>query len=174
MALDKYRDIPITNHGASCTSYYFVEWKLTTDTGYNTMIWAVEPPIRIEPLLDNSMYNYRITRFCCNGSQSAPLTGSFDTTTDSPQLDQPLNLTLTPGTETINADCDDVANADEYVFQIADDDEFTVNMNEFIAAISEYDFLNLISGGVYYVRVKARASGYQDSIWSDTETTTVP
>lgn len=171
---NKYIQIPITDHGSTCTSYYLVEWKLSTDTGYNTMNWAVEPPIIINNVLDASTYNVRITRFCCDGSQSVPLTLNVDTSSNSPQLDQPLNLTLTPGTETINADCDDVANADEYVFQIADDDEFTVNMNEFIAAMSEYDFLNLISGGVYYVRVKARASGYQDSIWSDTETTTVP
>lgn len=165
--------IPITDHDANCSLSYLVEWKLSTDANY-VQDTQFTPPIVIENVLDASTYNVRITRNCCNSGTSAVLAIDVDTTSNSPVLDKPLNLVLTPGAESMDADCDDVVNATQYVFQIAMDDEFTVDFQEQISATSDYNFTGLISGGVYYVRVKARASGYADSPYSDTATDTVP
>lgn len=159
--------VPLTDHDANCTTSYLVEWKLSTDANYvnNTQFSS---QIVIENVLDNSMYDVRITRNCCNGGTSAPLILSVDTTSNSPQLAQPTGLGLTPASEALAADCNDVVNATSYVFQLAKDNEFTVDFQEQISATSDYNFTGLESGTAYYCRVKARASGYADSIYSST------
>lgn len=165
---NKYIQIPITDHDDNCSTYYLVEWKLNADVGYNTTNWTAAPPIIINNVLDNSTYDVRITRFCCDGSQSSPLVLSIDTTSDSPTLATPTGFTFTAGVEQIVADCNNVVNADEYVFDIAEDDEFTVNFQQVVSATSDNTFTGLTAGTVYYGRVKARGSGYQDSDYAAT------
>lgn len=81
----KYADIPITVASpvpdGECTSSYFVEYKVTGDEGYtllNGVGTTFDNPIRVEPLIAATSYDYRITRNCCNG-QSNATTGTFTT-----------------------------------------------------------------------------------------------
>lgn len=163
--------IPIPNHDDNCTVYYFVEYKLNSDVNYNSFQWYTDR-VEIPNVADNSVYDVKITRYCCNGGTSAPLVLSIDTTTTSPQLDTPTGLALTPGVEQIAANCDDVTDAQEYVFQIATDSAFTVNLIEAVSATSNYTFTERETGTLQYVRAKARADGYQDSEYCTTVTGT--
>jgi len=165
---NKYIQIPISDHDTNCSIYYLVEYKLSTDTGYNSFNWATAPPIKINNVIDDSTYDVRITRFCCDGSQSAPLVLSIDTTTNSPQLAAPTGLALTPGVTQLAADCNNVVNATEYLFELAKDSDFTVEYQIASNSTSDYTFTGLDTGVLYYCRCFARASGYQDSPVSST------
>lgn len=171
--------IPITDHASNCTNYYLVEWKLSSESGYNSTTWPNDQ-IVISNLQDASVYDVRITRYCCNGGTSAPLILSVDTTTDSPQLTTPNNFELRPDSPPVSGQLvstwDTVADAEEYIVQVAQDDDFTVGMVEAIVTdpTITYTFTGLDGGEVYYGRVKARASGYADSDWSATDSATAP
>jgi hypothetical protein len=160
--------IPLIDHADNCTGYYLVEYKLTGESGY-TSFTSFTDQVVINNLADDSTYDVRITRNCCNGIASAPLVLTVDTETVSPQLDVPDGLALTPGSGSIAANCDDVTDADLYVWQLAKDDEFTIHFQEAITAVSNKTFTELDGGDDYYVRVKARASGYADSEWTAIE-----
>jgi hypothetical protein len=163
--------IPLTDHEDNCTGYYLVEYKLTGESGY-TSFNAYSDQVVINNLADDSTYDVRITRNCCSGIVSAPLLLTVDTSTVSPELDVPDNLVLTPDDTEIAADCDNVTDAELYVWHIAKDDEFTVNFQEVVTTMSNHSFTALDNDVLYYVRVKARASGYADSEWTATETAT--
>lgn len=160
--MSKKITIPITDHADNCTAYYNVEYKLSTDINYNSFK-AFTDRVVISNVLDTSVYNVRITRYCCNGSSSTPLVLSIDTTTDSPVLDTPTGFGLTPGSVQIAANCDDVTDAENYVWEIATDPLFTAQYQVFETAVSNKTITGLTSGTLYYVRVKATASGFADS-----------
>lgn len=178
MAL-KQITVPITNVTSDCTQYFQVQYKLTTEANYTlappAYLNEINNTITISLLVDGAMYDVRIIRFCCNGSQSAPLDLVVDTTTDSPALAQPTSYTLDPNAnpQELDANCDDVTNAEEYVWQVAKDSAFTIEMQEVTTTpgtASNYTFTELETGITYYGRVKARASGYADSPWSTADT----
>lgn len=67
----------------SCVSYYKVEYKRATDTNWNVISpMKADNPIVVEPLDDCTTYNIRITKFCCNGQQSDPVTVNVTTPGD--------------------------------------------------------------------------------------------
>jgi hypothetical protein len=154
--------IPITDHADNCTAYYNVEYKLSTDIAYNSFK-AFTDRVVISNVFDASVYNVRITRYCCNGSSSAPLTLIVDTSTDSPVLVTPTGFSLTPGAAQIAANCDDVTDAETYVWEIATDPLFTAQYQRFETTVSNKTITELTSGTLYHVRVKATASGFADS-----------
>jgi hypothetical protein len=163
--------IPLTDHEANCTGYYLVEYKLTGATGYNSFTSHTDQ-VQINNLADDSTYDVRITRQCCNGSTSAPLVLVVDTATLSPVLDVPTGFALTPADGQVSADCDDVTEAETYIWEIATDDEFTTNRQMATTTDSSTTFTELTNGTVYYMHVKARASGYADSEWTTTASAT--
>lgn len=171
--------IPITDHDANCTTRYLVEWKLTGDTGYSSMIWTNDQ-IEINNVQDASVYDVRITRYCCNGSISAPLILSVDTTSTSPQLATPANFILAvdspPVTGQLQASWDIVANADSYHGQLSKISDFSVIAVTFetIDPTITSTLVTLDSGDLYYGRVLARASGYADSDYSNVDSETAP
>lgn len=171
--------VPITDHDANCTTRYLVEWKLTGDAGYSSMIWTNDQ-IEINNVEDASVYDVRITRYCCNGSISAPLILSVDTTSTSPVLDAPANFTLSidspPVTGQLQAAWDIVANADSYHGQLSKLSDFSVIAVTFetIDPTITSTLVTLDSGDLYYGRVLARASGYADSDYSNTDSETAP
>ncbi len=160
--MSKKITIPITDHADNCTAYYNVEYKLSTETAYNSFK-AFTDRVVLNNVLDTSVYNVRITRYCCNGSSSAPLTLVIDTSTDSPVLDTPTGFSLTPGDTEIAANCDDVTDATNYVWEIATDPLFTVMYQSFTTTVSNKTITELTNGTLYHVRVKATASGFADS-----------
>lgn len=81
-------NIIITDHndGVTCTSFYGIRIKQTADSA-----WTVLPNqygtlggspaayyVTIEPMVDDTSYDYEITRHCCNGSISVAATGYFN------------------------------------------------------------------------------------------------
>lgn len=169
----------IADDSTECTQYYLVEYKLISETAYNVFT-AFESPITTPVVLDNSEYNLRITRYCCNGGISAPLELVVDTSALSPVLAAPANFTLSPDSppaaEQLVSDWDIVANADEYIVQLSENALFSVI--NFTATINDptttWTFTGLTSGTTYYGRVFARASGYGDSDYSNTDSALTP
>lgn len=169
----------ISDDSTECTQYYKVEYKLTSETAYNMFI-AFSSPITTPVVLDNSEYNLRITRYCCNGGISAPLELVVDTSALSPVLATPANFTLSPDSPPVAgqlvSDWDIVANADEYIVQLSENALFSVI--NFTATIDDptltWTFTGLTTGATYYGRVFARASGYADSDFSNTDSALTP
>lgn len=169
----------IADDSTECTQYYKVEYKLTSETAYNMFI-AFSSPITTPIVLDNSEYDLRITRYCCNGGISAPLELVVDTSALSPVLAAPANFTLSPDSppvsEQLVAEWDDVPNATEYIVQLSENALFTVI--NFTATIDDptltWTFTGLTTGTTYYGRVFARASGYADSDFSNTDSALTP
>lgn len=175
--------IPITDHADQCSLYYLVEWKLTTEAGYSSQqsfLTDTENNIIISDVEDASEYNVRITRYCCNGGISAPLVLLIDTTATSTQLAAPANFTLNPDSPPIAgqlfADWDAAASATEYIVDISDTSDFTVILQSYTvnAPTTSTSITDLTSGNTYYGRVKARASGFADSDWSNTDSGLTP
>lgn len=166
--------IPITDHDENCTQYYLVEYKLTGAAGYSSF-HSFTNEVIVSNLEDESTYDVRITRFCCNGSSSAALELEVDTTTDSPQLDAPENFTLevdeTPVTGELIGSWDSVAEAEGYTAQISSTSDFTniVYIINTAAPLTDSPATGLTPGNTYYGRVKAIASGYTDSDWSNVD-----
>lgn len=171
--------IPITDHDANCTTRYLVEWKLTGDTGYSSMIWTNDQ-IEINNVQDASVYDVRITRYCCNGSISAPLILSVDTTSTSPQLATPSTFTLTPDSPTVSGQLQaawlGVANATSYHGILSTLSDFSVIAYYFnvLDPLVTATITGLTPGTLYYGKVLARASGYADSDYSNTDSETAP
>lgn len=69
--------IPITDHDDECTTRYTVEYKEDGAIDWISAPDQFESPVTISALADATDYNYRITRYCCNGLVSAPATGNF-------------------------------------------------------------------------------------------------
>lgn len=169
----------IADDSTECTQYYKVEYKLTSETAYNMFI-AFSSPITTPIVSDNSEYNLRITRYCCNGGISAPLELVVDTSALSPVLSIPANFTLSPDSPPVSgelvADWDTVVNADEYIVQLSDTNLFTAILFTATvnAPITTVTFTGLTPGETYYGRVFARASGYADSDFSNTDSALTP
>lgn len=169
----------IADDDTECTQYYKVEYKLTSETAYNTFV-AFSSPVTTPVVLDNSEYDLRITRYCCNGGISAPLEMVIDTSGLSPVLDAPANFILAPASppvaEELVSSWDDAANATEYIVQLSENALFTVI--NFTATVDDptltWTFTGLTSGVTYYGRVFARASGYADSDYSNTDSALAP
>jgi hypothetical protein len=81
---------PITDHndGTTCTLYYGVRFKLSSDSAWTDLgnVYAEEtgsPPywaIIIDNLEDDVNYDIEITRYCCEGTVSAVATDTILTT----------------------------------------------------------------------------------------------
>lgn len=73
--------IPITDDTTECNEGYIVEYKITTDVDYTRVFPdQLGSPVVITGLLDDTLYDVRVTRKCCNGSFSTPTTDVVDTT----------------------------------------------------------------------------------------------
>lgn len=73
--------IPITDDGDQCNNGYIVEYKLQGVMEY-TVLYPQQfvSPITINGLLDDSVYDLRIMRVCCDGTTSDWAETTFDTT----------------------------------------------------------------------------------------------
>lgn len=154
--------IEITDHDSVCTDYYQVEYKLATEAGYTLGANQFESPIQINQLEDDALYNIRITRFCCDGNFSTPLT--FNVTTS--ELDAPENFAVVQDGADVDGTWDAVAGATNYVAQRADDAGFTTNLTDVYSGAANAFTDTGMSAGTYYYRVKAQATGQPDSDWA--------
>lgn len=162
--------IPITDHNSHCSTGYTVGYKLEGETLWIERPYFI-PPFKISNLLDDTLYNIRITRTCCDGITSAPLELSIDTTI----LPAPDNFEATAGDTEIALDWDDVTGADSYTLERADDAAFSTNLEVVYTGTNTAIMdTGLTNGQAYYYRVKATAQYHMDGAYATTnETPTV-
>lgn len=64
-------NIPITNHAASCTDHYMVEYKRQGDVSYNQLYpYPTGDNFTLNDL-QTGVYNVRVSRICCSGETSS-------------------------------------------------------------------------------------------------------
>lgn len=157
--------IPITDDGAQCNAEYLVEYKLSGDTGYTVAPGIfTSSPIVINNLQEGATYDIRITRNCCDGQVSPPITTQVTTS-----LLPPENFTATPFVgEEIELTWDNDINADTYEIDRALDSAFTMSVTNIYSGAYTASVLDapLTAGVTYYYRIKSQASGYDDSDYS--------
>lgn len=156
--------IPITDHDAHCNTGYTVSYKLDGETYWNTQPWSV-PPIEITGLLDNSTYNFRIVRNCCDGIQSAPL----ELTVSTGLLTAPANFVATPGYMQIELDWDAVEGATHYRVERALDAAFTSGVTVVYTSTGTAIVDDILPNtGTFYYRVKGVSYLLGDGPYSTT------
>lgn len=80
--------IPVNDHDDVCATHYLVEYKQDTEPSYSSLQnqIAVEdgsPPqwvLIVENLVEDVLYDIRVTRYCCDGTVSTPTTTTVLTT----------------------------------------------------------------------------------------------
>lgn len=69
--------ITINDSDTGCYQYYIVEYKAPTDIGFSRAPDAFGSPAVIDGLSDGVEYTIRITKVCCDGTLSTPVTTSY-------------------------------------------------------------------------------------------------
>jgi hypothetical protein len=74
--------IPIADHATDgiCTNYYVVRYKPTSSPTW--IVVSPNPvlsPITLTGLAPSTTYDLEVTRYCCDGIASTPLTSTFTT-----------------------------------------------------------------------------------------------
>lgn len=96
----------------------------------------------------------------------ATSSGSFTVTVPLPQLATPTGYSATsPSATNLSQTLSAVANATGYTWEIATNSGFTVGLQTFSGSATTRNWSGL-AAATYYTRVKATASGYQDSLYS--------
>lgn len=73
--------IPISDEGDACSQGYVVQYKLDGSVDWTTLFpQPVAGPIVINNLLDDTVYNMRFKRLCCDGQESGWSEINVDTT----------------------------------------------------------------------------------------------
>lgn len=144
--------IPIANHEADgiCTAYYIVEYRMNGEDGYSFMQQMFDSPFVLDNLLDDTIYDFRITRYCCNEISSPPYSFQVNTTL----LDVPTDFAGTPVAGTAELSWDDMPDADSYRVQRSTTIGFIVATTVYVGTANSYDDEGL-SAGTYYYRIQS-------------------
>lgn len=160
--------IPITDT-PDCVEYYIVEWRLAGEAGYTNSFNSYTAPIVITNLLDNTEYDFRITRVCCNGVSSTPV----EVTLSSDATPAPAMLNLAQDGADVDAIWSSVTDADQYQLQRADDSGFTTNLTDVYSGASTSVTDASPGGGTLWYRVRARKPAFPWSAWVSNSITLV-
>lgn len=163
--------IPITDHNDEglCTNSYLVSYRITGETYWTTQTFS-EPPVVVSNLDDDIEYQFKITRYCCDGVASTPLELTVNTTI----LPAPSNFTATPADLEVSLDWDGVSGADSYTLERADDAAFTTNLiTLYINSTVGYTDTDVSNGNTYYYRLKATATNHADSAYATANATPI-
>lgn len=153
--------VTVTNHGSDCTAYYIFEYKLTADTGYTQLPTQPTASFEINNLQDCQTYDYRITRFCCDGGVSTTATGTFSTCVP---LSAVTGFTATGGNEQMTLEWDNMPTATNYVIERDTNPAFTSPTEVYNGAhTASYVDDPLSAATTYYYRIASQAVGYADS-----------
>lgn len=161
--------IPITDHNTDgvCTQYYQVEYKINGEAGYSFSQMMLTTPIVLNNMLDDTLYDFRITRVCCDDVASTPAIFQIDTTPGIPvTIDAPTTFTANQVGSIAVLNWDDMPEADEYQLQRATNVGFTANLTEaYIGTVSGFTDTGL-AAGTYYYRVRSIVVANPPGPWS--------
>ena len=160
------------NNGGSAITGYSVQYK--TGVSATWIDWthtATSTTATITGLTNGTEYDVRVA------SKNLIGTGTYTSESVIPNISLavPANITATPDTDNIVVNWGDVTDATGYVIQWSTSSTFAGSPNEHIdtpPAASTYTIAGLAEATLYFVRVKATASGASDSLWAKTSTTT--
>jgi hypothetical protein len=148
--------IPITD--GECATSYAIEIKRTSDTLYQPLDNQLSLPIVIDGLEDYQDYDVRITRRCCNGINSAPITISV-----TGMVPMPSNFQLSDmGGGSVYMEWSPVDGAEEYTVIRDTDPSFSSPVVIYNGALTSHTD-TVLSSGIYYFAVKASTTGKVDS-----------
>lgn len=162
--------IPITDHNTSgvCTQYYQVEYRISGEAGYSFSQTMLTSPVVLDNMLNDTVYEFRITRVCCNNVSSTPAIFTIDTTPPEVPvaLAAPTNFTATQSGGNALLNWDDMSSADSYELQRALNSGFTSSLiTVYIGATSGYTNTGL-AGGTYYYRVRSLKNDNPPGAWA--------
>lgn len=142
--------IPITDT-PDCLAYYLVEYRLAGEAGYSFSEQYFTNPIVVDNLLDDTEYEFRITRYCCNGIASTPVEFTINTT----EVPAPASITPTQDGGDVDLTWASVTDADSYNVQRATDSGFTTGLTEIYTGGSTSTTDVAVPAGTYWYRVRA-------------------
>jgi hypothetical protein len=144
--------IPIANHEAEgvCTWHYIVQYRIYGADGYSFTQQMHDSPLVVDNLLNDTLYEFTVTRYCYNDISSTPYTFQIDTTL----LDAPTDFTGTPVAGTAALTWNDMPDADSYRVQRSATADFTTATTVYEGTANSYDDEGL-SSGTYYYRIQS-------------------
>lgn len=163
---DKYNDSGV------CTQSYYLEKKKASDTAYTPMDIQYTSPLVIEGLDDDTAYNIRITRRCCNGVNSTSQVVTVITTA----LSAPEDFESTPDTNSIELTWEEVLSpisADGYVLERGELADYSDTVVIYNGTSNSYNDTGLTTATTYYYRLRATKNGYMASDWVTHNVTTL-
>lgn len=148
------------NDGSTCTQSYRVEYKKTTDTSYSVTEPQFSSPIVIDNLEDDTAYNVRITRTCCNGVAADPELITINTTQTGITSDITIDDTTTTTVEMSWTAGVVVPIADTFILERATVSDYSDATVIYTGALLTYTDTGLTSGTTYYYRLRGYKSPY--------------
>ena len=152
---------------SDCVAYYAVSYKLQSEAGYIELPNQFTSPIVVSNLTDDTNYDIRIIKHCCDGSVSHPLDVPFLATILTP----PTTFEATAGDSQVACNWDDMADADNYIVEMDTNSDYSTATEIYSGAVSGHTETELSNGILYYFRVKQQRDGYPDSEWSTASAT---
>lgn len=143
------------NDGSTCTSYYAIRIKRIDAINWSVLLNQFSSPIIIDNLEEDVEYNIEITRYCCEGTNSAPVTINILTT----QLDPVTSFVATPTGSDIVLTWDNDTDVTTYKIDRATNSIFTTGLSEIYsgAYTSAVTDTGVVSTTHYYYRIRGYA-----------------
>ena len=144
------------NDGETCTKSYYVEVKKASSDSYQIALAPVQysSPIVVENLDDDTAYNIRITRTCCDGSVASPVIINVTTT----QLGEPAGFAATAGDTEVSLAWDAVSGADKYSLERALESDYSDAIEVYNNSTNSFTDTGRTNGTTYYYRVRSYSS----------------
>lgn len=155
------KKIFIIDSETECTQSYNVELKQTSDSVFVPLPIQYSSPIVIDNLEDDTSYDVRITRKCCDGVNATPVVSTIVTT----QVADPIDF-ITDGSPTstvIDLEWDDDGTPPvptDYILERGLNSDYSDAVVVYRGSTKSYSNTGLTTGTTYYFRVRALSTGY--------------